>query len=75
MTNLCYLVWIMIEDEDGCQDATWDGEFECMVIVLLVAVCDDKVIAEEISDSVRGLKVWTTERPMNTVFGKINWGS
>jgi hypothetical protein len=71
MTKPCYIVWTKVEDEDGHEGAVWDEDRECTVITLLVAVCDDKVLAESIAESVKALEVWITERPMNTLIGRV----
>jgi hypothetical protein len=68
----CWLVFALVEDEDGSQSASWDGEFECMTELMLVAVCDDPTIAGAISDSIRALRVWVEERVVNTLFGRIS---
>ena len=74
-SETCFLVWTMVEDTEGNQSSVWDGEFECMTEVWLVAVCDDPVIADAISDSIRALKVWVQERPMNTLVGRMADGN
>jgi len=71
----CWLVWEAVEDEDGSDFAAYDYELDCMTIVNLVAVCDDPVIADAISDSIRALKVWVQERPMNTLVGRMADGN
>ena len=68
MNDTVFLLWAMTEDADGDQWATWDGEFECMVILRLAAVCETAAIADSLADSIQALKVWKTERSLNTLF-------
>jgi hypothetical protein len=69
MGKTVFLVWVTVKDTEGDESAVWNNELECMTVVYLAAVCDDPVIADCIIGSIRALKVWKTECPLNTLRG------